>query len=83
MPSPLSVTVLVSLLGVVKVATVPVTVGTGAEAKKGATVYVNYVGVLWKNGKEFDSSWKRNEPFSFTLGTGAALLLPIGSAHAH
>jgi len=43
-------------------------VGTGAEAKPGQLVTVNYVGVNYKTGKEFDSSWKRNEPFQFTLG---------------
>ncbi len=43
-------------------------VGTGAEAKTGQTVTMNYVGINYKNGKEFDSSWKRNEPFTFTLG---------------
>ena len=48
-------------------------VGTGAEAKKGSTVYVNYVGALYKNGKEFDSSWKRNEPFLFVIGTGEVI----------
>ncbi len=43
-------------------------VGKGAEAKDGDTVTVNYVGVLFHGGKEFDASWKRNEPFSFELG---------------
>ena len=43
-------------------------VGTGAEAKTGQTVTMNYVGINYKSGKEFDSSWKRNEPFTFTLG---------------
>jgi peptidylprolyl isomerase len=43
-------------------------VGTGAEAKAGQSVTVNYVGINWKSGKEFDSSWKRNEPFTFALG---------------
>ena len=42
--------------------------GTGAEAKAGQTVTMNYVGINYKSGKEFDSSWKRNEPFTFTLG---------------
>lgn len=56
-----------------KLETKDLVVGTGAEAKDGSTVYVNYVGVLWKTGKEFDSSWKRNEPFSFTLGQGAVI----------
>ena len=43
-------------------------VGTGAEAKAGQSVTVNYVGINWKSGKEFDSSWKRNEPFSSRSG---------------
>jgi peptidylprolyl isomerase len=47
--------------------------GTGTEAKKGSTVYVNYVGALWKTGEEFDSSWKRNEPFLFVIGTGEVI----------
>jgi len=48
-------------------------VGTGAEAKAGDTVTVNYVGVLFKGGKEFDASWKRKEPFTFTLGKGQVI----------
>jgi peptidylprolyl isomerase len=56
-----------------KLETKDLVVGTGAEAKSGSSVYVNYVGVLWKTGKEFDSSWKRNEAFSFTLGQGAVI----------
>jgi len=51
-----------------KLVTKELIAGTGAEAKSGDNVTVNYVGVLYKTGKEFDSSWKRNEPFSFTLG---------------
>jgi peptidylprolyl isomerase len=47
--------------------------GTGAEAKSGDKVTVQYVGVNYKNGKEFDSSWSRNEPFSFTLGAGEVI----------
>jgi FKBP-type peptidyl-prolyl cis-trans isomerase len=48
-------------------------VGTGPEAKAGDSVTVNYVGVLYKGGKEFDSSWKRNEPFTFALGKGQVI----------
>ena len=44
--------------------------GTGAEAKARDMVAVNYVGVLYHGGKEFDSSWSRKEPFTFTLGEG-------------
>jgi len=47
--------------------------GTGNEAKAGQSVTVNYVGVLFKGGKEFDASWKRNEPFTFTLGKGQVI----------
>src|ERR1700737_2329920 len=31
--------------------------GTGQAAQPGQTVTVNYVGVLYKTGTEFDSSW--------------------------
>jgi peptidylprolyl isomerase len=47
--------------------------GTGAEAKAGETITVNYVGVLYKGGKEFDASWKRKETFSFALGKGQVI----------
>jgi peptidylprolyl isomerase len=47
--------------------------GTGPEAKAGQTVTVNYVGVLYKGGTEFDASWKRKEPFSFPLGKGQVI----------
>jgi peptidylprolyl isomerase len=42
--------------------------GNGAEAKSGDKVTVQYVGVTYKKGKEFDASWNRGEPFAFTLG---------------
>jgi len=47
--------------------------GTGPEAKPGQSVTVNYVGVLFHGGKEFDASWKRNEPFTFALGKGQVI----------
>jgi peptidylprolyl isomerase len=51
-----------------KLVTKEIITGTGAEAKTGSAVAVNYVGALYKTGKVFDASWKRNEPFPFTLG---------------
>jgi peptidylprolyl isomerase len=56
-----------------KLVTKEIITGTGPEAKAGETVTVNYVGVLYKGGKEFDASWKRNEPFTFTLGRGQVI----------
>jgi len=47
--------------------------GTGKEAKSGDEVTVQYVGVGYESGEEFDSSWSRNEPFSFTLGAGEVI----------
>jgi len=48
-------------------------VGTGATAKAGDTVSVQYVGVAYSNGKVFDSSWSRNQPFQFALGQGQVI----------
>ena len=47
--------------------------GTGAEAKAGDEVTVQYVGVNYKNGKEFDASWDRGEPFPLQLGAGMVI----------
>jgi FKBP-type peptidyl-prolyl cis-trans isomerase len=47
--------------------------GSGAEAKAGDKVTVQYVGVNYKSGKEFDASWDRGEPFPFTLGAGQVI----------
>jgi FKBP-type peptidyl-prolyl cis-trans isomerase len=47
--------------------------GTGPVAKSGDKVSVQYVGVGFDSEKEFDSSWSRNEPFSFTLGGGEVI----------
>ncbi|MEV4417527.1 FKBP-type peptidyl-prolyl cis-trans isomerase [Catellatospora sp. NPDC049609] len=44
--------------------------GKGPAAKAGTTITVNYVGVHYQTGKEFDASWTRLQPFEFTLGAG-------------
>lgn len=46
--------------------------GTGAEAKHGDNVTVHYRGTL-TNGKEFDASYNRSQPFSFPLGAGRVI----------
>src|SRR5436305_14796209 len=48
------------------------TVGTGAEAKTGQKVSVHYTGWL-TDGKKFDSSKDRGQPFSFPLGGGRVI----------
>ena len=50
-----------------------ITVGTGAEAKPGQTVRVHYTGWLERNGKKFDSSVDRGQPFTFKLGEGRVI----------
>jgi len=47
--------------------------GTGPAAKAGDEVTVQYVGVNYKSGKEFDASWDRGEPFTFALGSGMVI----------
>ena len=46
--------------------------GTGEQAVAGKTVRVHYTGKLL-DGKVFDSSYKRNEPLEFQLGTGRVI----------
>jgi peptidylprolyl isomerase len=51
-------------------------VGKGKRTTSGRSVSVQYVGVLFKNGKEFDASWNGNrpgEPFNFGLGAGQVI----------
>jgi peptidylprolyl isomerase len=47
--------------------------GKGRAAKKGDKVTVQYVGVAWSTGKEFDASWDRGQPFPFKLGAGKVI----------
>lgn len=47
--------------------------GTGAAVQSGQTLNVNYVGVTYADGKEFDSSWKGAQAFSFPVGIGKVI----------
>ena len=48
-------------------------VGDGPEAVNGAQVNVDYVGVAWSNGQEFDASWNRGDTLAFTIGAGQVI----------
>lgn len=48
----------------------PLILGRGPKVQRLQQVQVQYVGVVWPGGREFDSSWRRGEPANFTVGRG-------------
>lgn len=48
-------------------------VGDGTEATSGTTCTMQYIGVSWSTGQQFDASWDRGQPFSFGLGQGQVI----------
>lgn len=61
--------------------------GKGPKLVAGQTIMANYVGVTYKDGKEFDSSWKTGQPAQFPVGVGQLIAgwdkglvgVPVGS----
>jgi peptidylprolyl isomerase len=51
----------------------PLIKGTGPVVQAGQTIGVNYTGVIWDTGKQFDSSWDKGQLFDFPLGKGAVI----------
>jgi peptidylprolyl isomerase len=75
-PSPLSKEPVITVpktAAPTKLVTKDLITGSGATAKAGDTVTVNYVGALYKNGKVFDSSWSRNQTFTTPLSNGSVI----------
>jgi peptidylprolyl isomerase len=48
--------------------------GKGPKAKPGDKLTMDYVGVSWSNGQQFDASWDRGQTFPFQLG--AQMVIP-------
>jgi peptidylprolyl isomerase len=48
--------------------------GKGPKAKAGDDLSMQYVGISWSTGQQFDASWDRGaQPFTFPLGQGAVI----------
>jgi peptidylprolyl isomerase len=47
--------------------------GSGETVEPGDTVAMQYVGVAFDSGEEFDASWNRGEPFVFQVGAGQVI----------
>jgi len=45
-------------------------VGAGPKVAKGDQITVQYSGVIWPGGRQFDSSWSSPTPASFAVGDG-------------
>ncbi len=50
-----------------------VVAGKGPKAKAGDELAMQYVGISWSNGQQFDASWDAGQPFPFQLGAGMVI----------
>jgi peptidylprolyl isomerase len=57
-----------------KLVTRDIVKGKGPKAKPGDTLTMQYVGVSWSTGEQFDASWDRGQAFPFKLG--AQMVIP-------
>ena len=61
--------------------------GKGPAVKAGQQITTNYVGVFYKDGKQFDASWDNGQPATFPIGVGQVIKgwdqglvgVPVGS----
>jgi peptidylprolyl isomerase len=51
----------------------PLIVGKGPKVTRDQQITVQYTGVLWPGGKQFDTSWNRPTPASFQIGVGTVI----------
>jgi peptidylprolyl isomerase len=58
---------------ITKLTVTPLIEGNGPAVQAGQKVTVNYVGVTYKTGEEFDASWNRQQPFQFAVGAGQVI----------
>jgi peptidylprolyl isomerase len=47
--------------------------GAGPAVEKKQLLVVQYVGVTWRDGKQFDASWDRGQPAPFPIGMGQVI----------
>jgi peptidylprolyl isomerase len=48
----------------------PLITGSGDKVTKGQQITVQYTGVIWPGGRQFDSSWDNGKPATFAIGQG-------------
>jgi FKBP-type peptidyl-prolyl cis-trans isomerase len=51
----------------------PLIKGSGPAVQAGQTITVQYTGVIWDTGKQFDSSWDRGQTTDFAIGKGQVI----------
>lgn len=44
--------------------------GRGAVARRGDKITIRYLGIVYETGEQFDSTWERNQTFTYKLGSG-------------